>query len=422
MDILINTASPLTAFYSDFTGVGVSGLTVTIDIYNPSNSLVVAGGLCTDRAGGFYNYSYTPTVVGFYRVLFKVSVTTVAQQQLPLGFFCRQYDASTLTTAIAGLPTVGQTADAVWDEVLTGATHNVPSSAGRRLRQIHAPIIIEGTVVSATANSITFDGVASSNDGAYDPGIIYIVAGTGAGQSRIIIQYEGATKTAIVHRNWGTIPDNSSEYIIGAYAELQCVNEGRIRAASSTTIQLNTAASSVDNEYNGQGIFLVSGTGQDQLGVVRSYDGITKTATIYGEWETLPDTTTGYAILPLGLEPILSLMYDNSGEPTPIIIPVPTISNVCRVYEFVYDQPGALPQDSALMSAKIVSLPFDYNGKLHAGTVVTASKTTPDGNGNYAIYWDLPYTAHVTVYLSDHGVHKQIEVPEQTTARLAGLI
>ena len=35
-------------------------------------------------------------------------------------------------------------ADAVWDEVLTGATHNIPTSAGKRLRQVADIGVYEG--------------------------------------------------------------------------------------------------------------------------------------------------------------------------------------------------------------------------------------------------------------------------------------
>ena len=45
--------------------------------------------------------------------------------------------ANTVVPDVAGfLPTALEVADAVWDEILTGATHNIATSAGRRLRGI----------------------------------------------------------------------------------------------------------------------------------------------------------------------------------------------------------------------------------------------------------------------------------------------
>lgn len=43
---------------------------------------------------------------------------------------------TTVPDAAGVLPTAAENADAVWDEILTGATHNIATSAGRRLRGI----------------------------------------------------------------------------------------------------------------------------------------------------------------------------------------------------------------------------------------------------------------------------------------------
>jgi hypothetical protein len=259
MEILINTAAPLTVFYSDFSGVGVTGLTVTIDIYNPSNVQVVTAGACTERGGGFYDYSYTPTVAGFFRVLFKTAVTTVSAQQLSLGFECVSYNASTLTTAIAGI-----------DVDLTPVTDAL-------------------AVVDANVDTLLVDVAA------------------------------------------------------------------------------------------------VDGKADDII------------------------------------EDIYDLTHDGS---TPIVrvIPPPETPNTCRVYEYAYTQSGAEPLDPVHATAKITDLPFDYNGVLHDGSVIEASETSPDGDGNYVIYWDLPYTAEVVIILTEHGVRHQITVPEEESARVADLI
>ena len=51
---------------------------------------------------------------------------------------------------------VNEIADTVWDELLTGSSHNIATSAGRRLRQIDVAFVItEGTAQAGTANTIT---------------------------------------------------------------------------------------------------------------------------------------------------------------------------------------------------------------------------------------------------------------------------
>jgi hypothetical protein len=196
-------------------------------------------------------------------------------------------------------------ADAVWDEVLTGATHNVAASAGRRLRQLASVIVHSGTAQGAGTgnNQIQLDTGASSTNGAYDPGLVFIETGTGAGQTRLILQYNGSTKVATVDRDWRVNPDNTSEFVILGDAGRESVNEGLAQAATTTTITLNTSASTSDDAYNGQLVFIRSGTGQDQIALVEDYVGSTKVATIRtrsanGQWAIVPDTTSAYVMIP----------------------------------------------------------------------------------------------------------------------------
>jgi hypothetical protein len=213
--------------------------------------------------------------------------------------------SNVITAASMATDASGEIADAVWDEVLTGATHNVAASAGRRLRQLASVIVHSGTAQGAGTgnNQIQLDTGASSINGAYDPGLVYIETGTGAGQTRLILQYNGSTKVATVDRDWRVNPDNTSEFVILGDAGRESVNEGLAQAATTTTITLNTSASTSDDAYNGQLVFIRSGTGQDQIALVEDYVGSTKVATIRtrsanGEWAIVPDTTSAYVMIP----------------------------------------------------------------------------------------------------------------------------
>ena len=188
--------------------------------------------------------------------------------------------------------------DAVWDESLTGSVHNDATSAGRRLRQLATNIVIEGNVISATINTITFDGDASTVDGAYDPAVITITGGPGIGQSRLILEYNGTSKTAIVDRDWKETPTSSSQYVITAHPGREHVNEGLAQGGTSNTITLNALASPYDDAYKNQQIFIRSGKGEDQVKRVDSYNGTTKVATIAGTWYEIPDNTSAYVMIP----------------------------------------------------------------------------------------------------------------------------
>ena len=193
--------------------------------------------------------------------------------------------------------------DLIWDEPLTGATHNVSTSAGRRLRQIAGSIVIDGIAQGAgiNGNQIILDSDASSINGAYDPALIAIVGGTGVGQCRLILEYFGSTKTATVDRTWKVNPSTDSEYIIYADPGREHVNEGLAQAGGTNTITLNSSASPIDNEYVGQTIFIRSGQGEDQACKVISYNGTTKVATIGKNWGIVPNGTSAYVMLPTGV-------------------------------------------------------------------------------------------------------------------------
>jgi hypothetical protein len=191
-------------------------------------------------------------------------------------------------------------ADAVWDEILVGA-HNTNNSAGKFIRILGQQIIHTDTAQGAgslgASNQIQLATDASSTDGAYDPAIVAIVSGTGSGQCRLILEYDGATRTATVDREWKVDPDATSEYTIIAHPGREHVNEGLVQAADATTVTLNALASSDDDAYSGQYVFIRSGPGSDQARRVMSYNGTTKVATLACAWTTTPDATSSYVML-----------------------------------------------------------------------------------------------------------------------------
>lgn len=71
-----------------------------------------------------------------------------------------------------------------------------------------------GTAQSGASGTITLQASATSITDAFKRSYIYIISGTGAGQSREIIAYNGTTKVATVTPNWGVNPDNTSVYRI----------------------------------------------------------------------------------------------------------------------------------------------------------------------------------------------------------------
>lgn len=73
--------------------------------------------------------------------------------------------------------------------------------------------IARGTAQAGGQNSITLASGESSVNDFHKFNVVWIVGGTGAGQSRVITGYDGTTKVATVH-DWAVQPDNTSEYVI----------------------------------------------------------------------------------------------------------------------------------------------------------------------------------------------------------------
>jgi len=123
------------------------------------------------------------------------------------------FDLAASTSA----PSAATISAAVWDELLTGATHNITSSAGKILRTI-APVsdaIYSGTLPSQsgmTSTQIKLDAGASSSDTVYNDDVISILTGTGAGESAIVTGYVGSTRVATVNRAWSIQPGSGATY------------------------------------------------------------------------------------------------------------------------------------------------------------------------------------------------------------------
>lgn len=211
-----------------------------------------------------------------------------------------------------------------WDEILTGLTHNIQTSAGRRLRDITAPIVRTGIArgPGVGINQIRLDVGASSIDGTYDPSVIHLIEGTtGGGQSRKVLQYEGDTvQVATVNRDWKTLPDSTTEYVIVSNPGFLTVNEGLIQSATDTTAVLNLLASVVDSVYIDQAIYLVSGTGADQIRRVINYVGASRTAHLQIPWSIIPDSTSGYIMIPYINGFVTEAMDSLRNAPIPVVV------------------------------------------------------------------------------------------------------
>jgi hypothetical protein len=84
----IEQKSKTIRFFAFFTESkeGKTGLTVTIDVYNPSGTKIVNGGSVSETGGGLYYYdlsSSSTTTSGGFVAIFKTATTSVDQKHIP---------------------------------------------------------------------------------------------------------------------------------------------------------------------------------------------------------------------------------------------------------------------------------------------------------------------------------------------------
>jgi hypothetical protein len=80
----VSTSVKFLAFFTA-SKQGKTGLTVTVDIYNPSGTQIVTAGSATAVGGGLYAYTLTSnnSSEGEYAAIFKTSDSTVDSQHIP---------------------------------------------------------------------------------------------------------------------------------------------------------------------------------------------------------------------------------------------------------------------------------------------------------------------------------------------------
>ena len=107
-------------------------------------------------------------------------------------------------------------ADKVWDEPLTGATHNDPTSAGRRLRQSSAWLSAEGQVIGTPTATVVQTDLTNAVDDFYNDQTLVFVSGALIGQTRIVTDYNGTTKTLTFDEAFSGTPAATDEFAIFA--------------------------------------------------------------------------------------------------------------------------------------------------------------------------------------------------------------
>ena len=159
-------------------------------------------------------------------------------------------------------------------EILGTASAGTAGYVGIDWSAIHAPT----TAVNLSATTISTSQVVASVSGNVGGSVASVTAVVSAN-----VTEWGGTNVA------GVIPPDA-----------MFLHSGTAQAGGASTITLDSGASSTNNLYQNQIIFIRSGTGAGQSAIITSYVGSTKVATIVGSWASNPDNTSVFTVLPFG--------------------------------------------------------------------------------------------------------------------------
>lgn len=153
-------------------------------------------------SGGFKEIDAT-NMPGWYR--FDIPDAALASGRF-VGFYFKG------ATNLAPLPLEIELTG--WDnqDAVRGGLSALPNAAAGATNGLSCKVVHGGTAQVGAAGSITLAAGASATNDLYKGLRVSITSGTGAGQTRAITGYVGATKVASVDWNWTTTPDNTSIY------------------------------------------------------------------------------------------------------------------------------------------------------------------------------------------------------------------
>jgi hypothetical protein len=213
--------------------------TATFQVYDKSKTELIAANavnassLATDAVTEIQSGLATQTSVDTIQ-----SDTNDIQTRLPTALESGRIAAVLDSAATAAL------VDLIWDEPLTGATHNVATSSGKRLRQTTAFQQIDSTVVDASATTTTFvTGLTSSVNDFYNDSMLVFTDGALAGQVRAILDYVGATKTIVLEEALTSAPVNGVAFAI---VSLHIHPVSQIQSGLATSAALATQAAKIN--------------------------------------------------------------------------------------------------------------------------------------------------------------------------------
>jgi hypothetical protein len=196
-------------------------------------SLFVAGDIKLSKDGGaFANVTNAVVQVAASNPLYSLTLTATEMQATQLVVQIVDQNGPAFRDALLFIKTkfqigqidvqadqIGGSASAILARPSSGGfginlVESGGSNIGTMVGFLSSMALRTGTLQAGGAGTATLDSGASATNDYYNGDILMLVGGTGAGQSRIIDDYVGATKVATLNAGWSLNPDNTTRFVI----------------------------------------------------------------------------------------------------------------------------------------------------------------------------------------------------------------
>lgn len=209
---------PSDATVASTTNITSGTITTTTNLTNlpsiPANWITATG--ITDGA-----FTAAKFASGAFDAVWSVATRTLTafDASFKTGYSLAATGLDAIVSTATGMVEI---AKAVWDRVLSGATHNIPASAGRRVRQLGVPPFSYDDTITGTPTSTTVElqATASATPDFYSPGLIALTGSYGTQFSRIE-SYNGTTKIITVATPFAVTPSSGDTAQIIPWASVR---------------------------------------------------------------------------------------------------------------------------------------------------------------------------------------------------------
>jgi len=405
-----STAQPLVFLMVDSTDhvTGKTGLSPTVTISKAGGSFASPSGSVSEVANGFYKVAGNATDTNTLGPL-ALHATATGADPTDVVYWVTAIDPQVTP------PTAATVATAVWDEL--HSAHTTSGTYGQSLKPLRS-----ATAQAGAAASITLDSSANANDDYYTNSILYIVAGTGAGQSRIIEDYVGSTKVASISPNWTTTPDNTSVFCIAPLGSIPGATAPsastvasavweELRASHTTSgsfgegVKVNGYTTAGKAEVQAEAEDALVAKGLDHL-VSASVTGtditdnsiiakmVSKSAT--ADWDSFTNTTDSLEALADAGASATGVSASDSGTAQAGAAGTITLRSAASSTNDIYN--GQTVQITGGTGAGQRRLIYDYVGSTRVASITPDWITTPDNTSTYKVW---PFASVLDVDTAD---------------------